>query len=145
MAGVVVVATLILGAEAMANPANKLALKRSLAEFLPAKLNDCATCHVKGGDHSAESLKEIPHNAFGERLRELGETAGDATGIAIRLQQVEREDSDGDGADNISELILGFGPGDASDTPSPHALETVEARLNAFRTSPRNRLSLAAV
>jgi hypothetical protein len=133
----VVAVTMVLAATAVANPANKLALKRRFDTFLPAKLNDCATCHIKDGDHSAESLKEIPHNSFGARLRELKKTlngeAG-ADGIAQRLEQVEREDSDGDGVDNLSELLLGYGPGDASDTPSAHAMETVESRRNAFRS-----------
>lgn len=135
MACAAVALSFIFAATAVANPANKLALKRHFDAFLPAKLNDCATCHVKGGDHSAEKLSEIPHNPFGARLRELGGTQekdGQRPSISSRLERIEREDADGDGVDNLSELLLGYGPGDASDTPSAHALETVESRRNAF-------------
>ncbi len=127
-------ALLVVSASVSATPANRLALKRHFGEFLPDSLNDCSACHVAGGDHAGDSLKQIPHNAFGGRLRELGETAeGEAPpSIGDRIQRAAREDSDGDGVDNLSELLLGALPGDSTDTPTPHALETVAARETAF-------------
>ncbi len=119
-------------AHAPATPANKLALQRHYGDFLPAGLNDCSTCHERGGDHSAESLKDIPHNPFGARLFELAKT-DKSLSIEERLEQVAREDADGDGASNLFELLLGNGPGDAADTPSAHALETAAGRERAFR------------
>jgi len=134
-------ALLVVSASLSATPANRLALKRHFGEFLPERLNDCSACHVEGGDHAGDSLKQIPHNAFGKRLRELGETAeGEAPhAIGDRIQRAAREDSDGDGVDNLSELLLGSRPGDSTDAPTPHAMETVAARETAFLNHQRSQ------
>ena len=62
-----------LAVDAGATPANKSALARHFGKFLPAKLNSCATCHVRAEPNGAESLKDFPHHAFGKRLRALGD------------------------------------------------------------------------
>ena len=116
---------------AAATPANKLALKRHFGDFLPPGLNQCSTCHLPGGDHAAESLEDIPHNAFGARLREAAGDNG-AISIADRLTRIAREDADGDGANNRVEILLGSNPGNAAEPPSVHAIETAADRERAF-------------
>jgi len=92
-----------------ATPANKSALARHLGQFLPTKLNSCAICHVRANAQGAESLDDFPHNAFGHRLRGLG----DKLSLAERFEKIAGEDSDGDGMSNLSELLAGSSPGNA--------------------------------
>lgn len=110
-----------------ATPANKSALARHYGKFLPAKLNSCATCHVRAEPRGAESLKEFPHNAFGKRLA----TLGDELSLAERLNKIAAEDSDGDGISNLNELLAGSGPGDAGQ--SGKVKPAVLARYGEFR------------
>ncbi len=133
-------ALVVLSASASATPANRLALRRHFGGFLPGRLDDCSTCHVEGGDHAADSLAEFPHNAFGDRLHELGRAVvGEAPpSIGDRIERAAREDSDGDGIDNLTELLLGTFPGNAEDQPTPHVLETFTARLTAFQSHRRS-------
>ncbi|MBG86745.1 MAG: multidrug transporter [Verrucomicrobiales bacterium] len=97
---------------AIATPANKRGLERHFGDLLPKRLNSCATCHVKADAHGAESLKDFPHNAFGDRLHQLGRKIS----IADRLKSVAKEDADKDGVSNLIELLSGSSPGSKGDT-----------------------------
>jgi hypothetical protein len=106
---------------ALGTPANKAALDRHYDRFLAKELNRCTTCHLPSANKSPQNLDEFPHNPFGARLRALGielTQAGKAKDIPTRLAAVAEEDSDGDGVDNQTELLLGHNPGDAADKPS---------------------------
>ena len=68
-----------------------------------------------------DSLADFPHNPFGARLRQVGESlrrAGRKADIGVRIQLVAREDSDHDGVDNLTEILLGHSPGDPADVPA---------------------------
>lgn len=91
-----------------ATPANKKALEKFFGPHLPAKLNNCGTCHVRSEAHGAESLEDFPHNAFGKALHALDGR------IDARLQQLLESDTDQDGLANRDEILLGFAPGVAS-------------------------------
>ena len=112
---------------AWSTPANKSALARHFGKYLPAKLNSCATCHVRAEPQDAESLKDFPHNAFGKRLRALG----DKLTIAERLDKIAAEDSDNDGVPNLNELLAGSGPGDEGRSVKPEA--ALLTRYDEFR------------
>ncbi|MGB0579700.1 MAG: DUF1549 and DUF1553 domain-containing protein [Limisphaerales bacterium] len=97
-----------------ATPANKTALSKHLGPFFPAALDSCAACHVKADPHGAESLKDFPHNDFGKALHKLGRK----TKLTERLLELAEQDADGDGADNLTELLAGSRPGDAKSKPA---------------------------
>ena len=110
----------------LATPANKTALARHFDRFLAKELNRCTTCHLPSDKKSPETLAEFPHNPFGDRLRLLGEELGRAGAkkdIPTRLARIAREDADGDGTDNETELLVGHNPGDAKDTPTATELK----------------------
>ena len=116
-------------------PANKAALERHYEKFLSKDLARCTTCHLPSENKSPESLDEFPHNPFGNRLRILGKelaAAGKKRDLATRLQLAAREDSDGDGVDNETEILLGHNPGDAKDIPSKIELTKVKRRKADF-------------
>src|SRR5205807_331301 len=103
-------------------PANRISLRAYFGTFLAKNLDNCATCHqaLPGGKVGA-TLKEFPHNPFGDRLRLLGDDlrkAGKKADIGTRVRAVASEDSDSDGVDNLTELLLGHMPGDPGDKPS---------------------------
>ena len=126
---------LSLATHAHATPANKSSLAKHFDTFLPAPLNACTTCHLPSTKKSPESLKDFPHNPFGNRLRELGEQLradGKKSDLATRLALLGNDDSDGDGVDNLSELLLGHNPGDARDQPTPAELANASERRAAF-------------
>jgi hypothetical protein len=130
-----IVFAFFVAASAQATPANKKALALHLDKFLPASLNACTTCHLPSKNTSPESLDEFPHNAFGTRLRELGtqlRAGGKKADIPTRLAIIAREDSDGDGVDNLAELLLGRNPGDAKDVPSKRQLADAGKRRVEF-------------
>lgn len=108
---------------AHATPANKAAMARHYDRFMAGSLNACTTCHLPSAVKSPETLEEFPHNPFGARLRE----AGKAGSIGDRLAAVAREDADGDGVDNETELLLGSAPGDAKDRPGDTQLAKADA------------------
>ena len=58
--------------------------------------------------------------------------AGKRTDIPTRLRLIASEDSDGDGVDNLSELLLGHAPGDATDRPTAAELKRLPAIKAAF-------------
>src|SRR5262245_43949634 len=99
---------------ALATPANKTALAKHFDRFLVKELNRCTTCHLPSDKKSPETLAEFPHNPFGDRLRVLGEEptrSGAKLSLPTRLARIAREDADGDGTDNETELLLGHNPG----------------------------------
>src|SRR5207244_1740951 len=120
----------------LATPVNKAALASHYGRFLATNLNNCTTCHLPAKlDHLPENLDEFPHNPFGLRLRELGRElhAGDKkSDISTRLAMIAREDSDGDGVSNETELLLGHAPGDAADKPAAHELAELKKRRVEF-------------
>jgi len=122
--------------QAGGTPANKLALEKHYDKFLAKDLARCTTCHLPSDIKNPESLDEFPHNPFGARLRIVGKQLaanGQKKDIPRRLQLLAREDSDGDGVDNETELLLGHNPGDARDTPSQKELTNAQKRRAEFR------------
>jgi hypothetical protein len=122
---------------AWATPANKAAFERHFDSFLSANLRACTTCHLPGHAKNPEDLEEIPHNAFGKRLREMRNELS-SKDIDVRLAKIAQEDSDGDGVANQLELLLGNNPGDAKDLPSALAqtnAKKVKAEFAAFEKS----------
>src|SRR6266480_4360178 len=118
-----------------ATPANRSALDRHFDRFLPRKLNACTTCHLPSDKKDPQSLDEFPHNPFGARLRAEKKTlaaAGKPTDIPARITAIANEDSDGDGVDNLTEILLGHAPGDAADKPSQAELKNAPAKLAEF-------------
>src|SRR4051812_42714116 len=79
-----------------ATPSNRAALEKHYDRFLAKGLNQCTTCHLPGAPKNPETLEEIPHNPFGDRLRVLGEeleAAGKAKDLVSRLLLVAAEDA----------------------------------------------------
>lgn len=127
-----------------ATPANRLALEKFYGKFLSKRLDACTTCHLPmQADQPPANLRDFPHNTFGHRLAVLGETlrkAGRKADIATRLRLLAHEDSDGDGVDNETELLLGHAPGDAGDTPKKAELANaprIRAEFARFLASYR--------
>lgn len=119
----------------LATPANRAALEKHYDRFLSRPLAKCTTCHLPSEHKFPESLAEFPHNAFGDRLRKLGEQReqeGAAHDLASRLVAVAREDADGDGVANETELLLGHSPGDPKDVPSARELALADTRSREF-------------
>src|SRR5262245_5019702 len=102
---------LLAASAAHARPAHKKALADYFGPRLPAKLNDCRTCHLPDkGPQDDLSPSDKPHNAFGARLKAVRDElrkAGKKADIASRLEAVADEDSDGDGVPNLLELLTG--------------------------------------
>jgi cytochrome c553 len=121
---------------ARATPAHRAALDRHYDKFLAKELSRCTTCHQPSDNKNPKNLDEFPHNAFGKRLRAVGEelkAAGKSADIPARLAAIAAEDSDGDGVANEIELLLGHQPGDAKDVPSAKELQFVAARQAEFK------------
>ncbi len=120
---------------APATPANKAALDKHYDKFLAKNLARCTTCHLPSDHKNPESLDEFPHNPFGARLREAGRRMGAdelKRDIPARLKLIAREDADGDGADNETEILLGHNPGDANDAPSKKELAAAKSKRAEF-------------
>ncbi len=140
---------------APATPANRAALEGHYDRFLAKELNRCTTCHLPSERKEPKSLEEFPHNAFGKRLRQLGEelrAADRPSSLAARLALAAREDSDGDGVANEVELLLGKNPGDAKDKPPTKELSRASAKqaefakfLAAYRWRPFETVARPAV
>jgi hypothetical protein len=140
---VLILALALLGAPAWATPSNKAALEKHYDKFLGAGLNRCTTCHLPSPLKDPESLRDFPHNAFGDALRELG----DGAAIDARLAALAHEDSDGDGIDNETELLAGGNPGDAQGKPTAEQLADAAKRsaevakfLATYRWRPFERV-----
>lgn len=139
----------------LATPANKAGLGRYYEKFLSKELNRCTTCHLPSDVKDPESLDEFPHNPFGDRLRVLGEElakAGQRKDIASRLAAVAREDADGDGVDNETELLLGQNPGDNKQVPTQEQIaQSVERKaefakfLASYRWRPFEQVQRPAI
>jgi hypothetical protein len=129
-----VCAALLLSVRAEARPPHKQALADHFGPFLNKKLHDCRTCHVPEAPGPNDSLGENkPHNPFGRRLAAVrGELrkAGKKVTIPARLDAIADEDSDGDGASNLLELLSGHAPGDQADAPTPAEITAARQRLN---------------
>src|SRR5205823_4613221 len=102
-----------------------------------------------------DSLADFPHNLFGARLRQAGESlrrAGRRADIGVRIQLVAREDSDHDGVDNLTEILLGHSPGDPADVPTiaersraAMVREEFAHFLTSYRWQPFERVHRPAV
>src|SRR4051812_48541883 len=117
---------LLLAPAAVATPANKKALADYLGPLASAKGIDCRTCHVP----ATPTAEDHDHNPFGKRLAGLRaelRQAGKPHDLRARLDIVADEDSDGDGASNIVELLTGHAPGDAADRPGADELKLADA------------------
>ena len=127
---------MIAGSSVGATPANKIGMERYYERFLPKNLDACTTCHLPlQPGKQPDSLLNFPHNSFGKRLAELGEQLRKEhkrADIGTRLRMIAGEDSDGDGVDNLSELLLGHNPGDKADVPSAAERKQLAARRAAF-------------
>jgi hypothetical protein len=150
------VGLLLLGTlPAMATPSNKAALERHYEKFLSKELSRCTTCHLPSDVKDPQSLDEFPHNPFGNRLKVLGEELakeGKRKDIATRLAVVAREDADGDGVDNETELLLGKNPGDDKQTPTTEQIANSGERkaelakfLASYRWRPFDRVQRPAI
>ncbi|MDR3637889.1 MAG: hypothetical protein P4L84_29055 [Isosphaeraceae bacterium] len=130
------VTVLSLGAFAQARPTYKSALATFVGAPLPKKLNDCRTCHTPAPSDDASQVNGRTLNVFGQRLRKaLPElrAAKKRAGISNRLEAVADDDSDGDGASNLLELLVGRFPGDSADTPSREEQEKARDAVASFR------------
>ncbi len=126
---------LLIPQAASATPANRQALLRYLGPFQSEQVESCAVCHVRARPEGAESLDEFPHNAFGDRLRVLGEEKSDAAEelpLRDRLARIADEDADGDGVPNLRELLAGTLPGSSDDKPAPVESERIRKLLVDF-------------
>jgi hypothetical protein len=120
---------------ATATPANKAAFNRHFDRFLSKNLQSCSTCHLPSDKKDPESLEDFPHNPFGAAVKMAGSqlrSEGKKRDMAARLEIVAGQDSDGDGVDNFSEILLGHNPGDAKDTPSAEELAQLPGKREAF-------------
>jgi Protein of unknown function (DUF1553)/Protein of unknown function (DUF1549) len=118
-----------------ATPANRMALAKHYDKFLSKELNRCTTCHLPSNNKAPVSLDEFPHNPFGHRLRMLGQElaeSGEKKDIPTRLARVAKEDTDGDGVANETELLLGHNPGEAGDKPTRKELAESKKRGAEF-------------
>ena len=113
-----------------ATPANKTALLKHLGPFAKQQLDSCATCHMQADGHGAETLKDLPHNPFGRQLHRLGRKQS----IAVRLKTLAAEDADGDGQQNLDELLAGAFPGNAKSKTEldPKRLADLRAEFATF-------------
>jgi len=102
------------GTTAPAKPAYRQAVGRHFGDQLPERLQQCTLCHI-GDPEDAE------HNPFGSRLAEApaesSSNSGAEPSIIDQWLTIRDEDSDGDGASNLEEILAGTWPGDARDTP----------------------------
>jgi hypothetical protein len=141
---------------AAARPAYLKAMAEHYGPFLPARLNNCSSCHMPSTTgKSPTSLADFPHTLFGKRVMaargELG-AAGKRNDIAAVLKAIAAEDADGDGVANEPEILAGHLPGDAKDRPTPAELAAVAKRRpqllaywNAYRWRPFEPVKRPAV
>src|SRR5450631_3562281 len=96
-------------AAVIATPVNRIGLVKFYDKFLSKNLSNCTTCHLPSkNEQTPISLADFPHNPFGNRLRLAADELrklGKKTDIATRLRFIANEDSDGDGVDNLTELL----------------------------------------
>jgi hypothetical protein len=125
---------------ARAVPAHKHSLKKHYGQHLSAALHQCTTCHQRqdeAADPSAFDPDAPPHNPFGTRLRELGESleaANQPQDVITRLQQIADEDADADGVSNQLEIFLGRQPGRAEGAPDPATLAEAQQKISRWQS-----------
>ncbi len=127
----------LLPSMAQATPANKAALVRHFDHFLSKNLQACTTCHLPSDKKDPDSLEDFPHNPFGDAVRKAGDklkSEGKKRDLPARLAMIAAEDSDNDGVNNLTELLLGHNPGDAKDVPTQAELQEAPARRTEFAT-----------
>jgi hypothetical protein len=120
---------------ARATPANKAAFNRYFDRFLAKNLQTCTTCHLPSDKKDPDTLEDFPHNPFGAAVKKAGSelrAQGKKREMAARLEMIASLDSDGDGVDNLSEILLGHNPGDAKDKPSAEELAQLPEKRQAF-------------
>ncbi|MBY0523486.1 MAG: DUF1549 and DUF1553 domain-containing protein [Gemmataceae bacterium] len=133
---------LLAASVANARPPYKKSLADYYGPFLPPKLHDCRTCHVALKEGEKEDAEERDHNGFGARLKALRKEltkAGKKADIITRLQLVADEDADGDGVNNLLEILAGRNPGEADDKPTPAELAEARKKLVAFKARVYHR------
>lgn len=137
--GLILAVLVLTVAPLQARPAHKKALADHLGSLLPKKLNDCRTCHLP--DPSGKTLQpdeDRPHNPFGARLKAVRtelRQAGKPVDLISRLQAIANEDSDGDGASNLVELLTGHNPGETEDRPDAQQLAAAPQLVQAYRAA----------
>jgi uncharacterized membrane protein len=89
---------------------------------------ECVTCHTRAG--------QTDRNPFGKAVQAQLERTGAADLTAALLQQIESQDSDGDGASNIEEIRAGTMPGD----PTSHPGQNEQAPAPANELIPKHSL-----
>ncbi len=120
-----------------ARPPYKHALKKVYGARLSAGLHQCSTCHLSKADvDNGEDFDDEnpPHNAFGDRLRELGESLPEDApeqDIVSRLRQIAEEDSDLDGIANDLEILAGKNPGRETSRPNDQEMIAAHAAQQA--------------
>lgn len=125
-----------LAVTAHARPTYKSALAGYVGSPLPAKLNDCRTCHSPAPNDDPSMVNGRTLNPYGRRLRAVVpelRASKKRAGITNRLEAVSDEDTDGDGASNLLELLTGRFPGDPHDTPSVEERERGRKTLEELR------------
>lgn len=126
----------------LARPPYKHSLKKLYGARLNANLHQCSTCHMTKDEvpHNEEFDEDNPpHNDFGKRLKELGESTVDVAtdgnplegDILSRLKRIVEEDSDGDGVANEVEILAGKQPGRAKSYPDKDELLAAKASMEA--------------
>ncbi len=127
---------LTFAATLQAKPAHKHAFADYFGPFLAHKLHNCQTCHVPDAANAAPEVADKPHNVFGARLKEVRQIlrkSGKKTDLESRLQHILEEDSDGDGATNLVEILTGHAPGDSQDKPLASEMHEYSQKLAAYR------------
>ncbi len=138
MLGIVVLAA----STVWGRPEHKQSLKRYYGEAIPASAYHCATCHAVAVDADEKKLadEDPPHNAFGTRLRELGEqleSEGKPFDLISRLKLVAGEDADGDGTANELEFFAGRAAGIPQDALTKDSLAAAQAAQQRFQEQYR--------
>jgi hypothetical protein len=102
---------------------------------LGREVGNCSLCHKFDKD-KGESPHDENLNVYGEAIRQNDNMKGlhkkgddyryspeELDKVEAAAKAVENADSDGDGATNVEELMMGTLPGDAKSTPTKEALE----------------------
>jgi hypothetical protein len=106
-----------------ARPAHRM---QTIAQLgVPAEKVTCQYCHVNANGRA-------PWNTFGENVRTVWNGAGNKNfAQSLYLTLKDRKDADGDGYDDVLEVMAWTLPGDKNSVPStPKA--TLEAELKAW-------------
>jgi hypothetical protein len=106
-----------------ARPAHRLQAITQLG--LPPEKVTCQYCHVAANGRA-------PWNAFGENIRTIWNAEGKKDhGESLYLALKARKDSDGDGYDDVLEVVAWTQPGNKDSKPNI-SKDTLEAELKAW-------------